>query len=330
VLDRRHRGTEFIERPARTVLNPPEATGMGFWSLNPYLGCEFGCSYCYARFAHRFGVERDEAAGTMPPATAARLRRLRRPWEAFEQAIFVKRRADFEVVLVRDLARVAARTARGSQAIAIGTATDPYQPAERRFALTRRALELMRTHRGFRISVVTKSPLVARDAALLRDLNSRHAVAVFLSLISLDPKVIRLLEPRTPLPRARLRAVRDLADAGVPVGIFCAPVLPGLTDGTAELRPLLAAAKRAGAGFVAAAALRLPPGAWDPLEHSLGRERPDLIGAYRERYGTGPYAPAAYREALERRFDALRRDLGLKASPFPDVALPASAQLSLW
>jgi DNA repair photolyase len=323
-------GVEYLERPVTGVLNPPEATGMGFWSLNPYVGCEFGCAYCYARFAHRYGVERAEAAGSLPAETRSRMEGLPHPWEAFERAIFVKRREDFESALLRDLRRVLRRTASGTQHIAIGTATDPYQPAERQFGLTRRALELMLTVRGLRISIVTKSPLVTRDASLLRALHERNEVAVHLSLITLDAEVIRMLEPRSPLPHARLRAVRRLADAGVSVGIFCAPILPGLTDGVRDLRALLRAARDAGASFAPGCALRLYGEAKAPLAAALEERHPAVAALYRERYARAREAPARYRDALARRLRRLRDEVGLRAAAFSDLAEIGDAQLAFW
>jgi DNA repair photolyase len=330
VVGVRRGGVEYLERPVAGVLNPPEVTGMGFWSLNPYVGCEFGCAYCYARFAHRYGVERADASGVLPPATRARIGSLDRAWEAFERTIFVKRRADFEAALLRDLRRVLRRTSSGAQHIAIGTATDAYQPAERQFGLTRRALELLLGARGVRISIVTKSPLVTRDAELLRALHERNEVAVHLSLITLDATLIRVLEPRSPLPHARLRAMRRLADAGVPVGIFCAPVLPGLTDGVHDLRALLRAAREAGASFAPGCALRLHEHTKPPLAAALEEHYPRVAASYRARYARAREAPARYREALSRRMRRLRAEAGLQPAAFSDAAGHGDGQLTLW
>lgn len=326
------RGVEFLERPVRAALNPPESTGMGFWSLNPYVGCEFGCSYCYARFAHRYGVERAAAAGTLTEATRARLARLEHPWLAFERAIFVKRAAELTTALRADLGRVVRRRSGGGgvQTIAIGTSTDPYQPAERTFRLTRRALELMLEVRGVRISLVTKSPLVTRDAELLRAIAERNEVAVHLSLISTDRRLIRAVEPRTPLPHARLRAVRRLADAGVPVGIFCAPVLPGITDDVRGLRELFRAARDAGATFAPGCAVRIYGGAREPLVQALERSFPALVKRYEQRFRRAREAPEAYRAGLSRRMRRLRREFGLKAAPFGPDDGPAAEQLAFW
>jgi DNA repair photolyase len=331
VLDVRLRGAEFLDRPVHTVLNPPESTGLGFWSFNPYVGCEFGCAYCYARFAHDYGMQRAVAKGVLPAETRDRLAAVAHPWQTFERAIFVKR--DLEGALLRDLKRVARRRD-GVQTIAIGTATDPYQPAERRFRLTRRALQILLEVPHLprlRISLVTKSPLVTSDAELLRRVAERHALAVHLSLITNDPRVIRQVEPRSPLPHARLRAIRRLADAGVPVGIFCAPVLPGITDDVRTLRALLGAARDAGAQFAPGCALRVYGGARAPLLHALEQALPQVARRYASRYRQAREAPAAYRNALSRRLCMLRAELGLRPSPFDDAETPAGdAQLVLW
>ena len=330
ILDVRRRGAEFLDRPVHTLLNPPESTGLGFWSLNPYVGCEFGCAYCYARFAHDFGMQRAVAKGVLPAETRDRLASVTHSWEAFERVIFVKR--DLEAALVRDLRRVARRKD-GPQTIAIGTATDPYQPAERRFRLTQRALEILADLPQLprlRISLVTKSPLVTRDTELLCRLAGRHALAVHLSLITVDPRVIRLVEPRSPLPHARLRAVGRLADAGVPVGIFCAPVLPGITDDVQSLRALLRAARDAGAQFAPACSLRVYGGARAPLLHALERSLPEVAARYRRRYDRAREAPEAYRKALSRRMRHLRAETDLRPAAWDDEAPVGDAQLVLW
>jgi DNA repair photolyase len=330
VLDIRSRGTEFLERPVHSLLNPPESTGLGFWSLNPYVGCEFGCAYCYARFAHDFGVQRAVAKGILPDQTRDRLAAVAHPWQTFERVIFVKR--DLEAALVRDLRRLARRKD-GPQTVAIGTATDPYQPAERRFRLTRRVLEVLGEQPQLprlRISLVTKSPLVTRDTELLVRVATRHALAVHLSLITTDPRVIRLVEPRSPLPHARLRAVRRLADAGVPVGIFCAPVLPGITDDMRTLRTLFTAARDAGAQFAPGCALRVYGGARAPLLHALERALPEMAARYRRRYDRVREAPEVYRQALAKRMRHLRAETDLRPAAWDDVAPVGDAQLVLW
>lgn len=296
VLDRRDRGTTFHAVPVRTVLNPPSSTGMGFWSLNPYVGCEFGCSYCYARDTHRWAVERAGEAAEAPEATAP----CRPVPPPFERQILVKQ--DVARVLLRTLdpARV------GDAAILIGSATDPYQPAERRFGLTRQVLEALLRYQGLRIGLITKSTLVARDADLLRQLSGRHHVSVYLSLATTDPALLRRLEPRTPLPHARLRALATLARAGVRAGVMIAPILPGLTDGWTSLARVMEAAKEAGASAVAGEALRLGPAARAHLLPHFHREFPDLAARYERHYGTGVRASRAYTRALDRRIRLLQ------------------------
>src|SRR6266571_6060414 len=158
VLDERLRGTKFVALGTRSILNSPTQTGMDFWSLNPYVGCEFGCSYCYARYAHRYVVERAHDAGKL---SDDQLREFRGPhgWEAFEQRIFVKEQ--ILSALERDLQRYfrsAGATVRPSDTIVIGTATDPYQPAERRFRLTRQVLERLARCEELSVGLITKSP----------------------------------------------------------------------------------------------------------------------------------------------------------------------------
>jgi DNA repair photolyase len=165
LLDRRERGTEFIELPVRSVLNTPVTTHMGFWSINPYVGCEFGCTYCYARDTHRWVEER---AGGPTDGPSARLP----PWEAFERRILVKTGVAEVLARTLDPARL------GHQSLVIGTATDCYQPAERRFRLTRKILEVLLRYRGLSISIITKSPLVTRDLDVLQQLTERHDLSV--------------------------------------------------------------------------------------------------------------------------------------------------------
>lgn len=288
-LDRRQRGTDFIGMQITRLANAPESTGMPFWSINPYIGCEFGCSYCYARDTHRWTSERNE------------LTRERLPSEEFERRIFVKQNAALMLQQTLDPAKV------GHSPIAIGTATDPYQPAERRFGVTRSILEAFRGYRGLSIHITTKSPLVARDIDLLLELGRRHRISVNISLISLDAELIRRLEPKTPLPHARLRALRALTDAGITAGLMIAPIIPGLTDGWGALGGLMAAAKEAGACFADGSALRLGPVARSGFLPALEREFPKLLDRYRRRYARRHDAGRDYLEALAKRLRTLQR-----------------------
>jgi DNA repair photolyase len=277
----------YRETTPRAVLNPPESTGIGVWSLNPYVGCAFGCAYCYARDAHRYAMERAGEPADLPP------------WLAFERRVLVKR--DAPAVLRQTLASPRARLRpllAGEETLVVGTATDPYQPAERRFRLTRALLEVLAERRGLRVVVITKSALVARDADVLARLAERGAVSVHVSLITLDRALARRVEPRAPTPAARLRAVERLAAAGVDVGVNCMPVLPGITDRPRDLAALVARAAAAGASHVAAGALRLQPAARDRYLPWLAGEFPELAARYRATYARGHYASDAYRRGL--------------------------------
>src|SRR5690348_10918075 len=186
VLDERLRGTKFVQLTPRSVLNSPQQTGVDFWSLNPYIGCEFGCTYCYARYAHRYAVERAHDAGKLDDEE---FREFRGPhgWEAFERRIFVKERV--LAALEADLRRYFRSGASGdgpAAPIVIGTATDPYQPAERRFRITRQVLERLAQCDGLNIGIITKSPLVARDTDLLCRIQERGDLEVYVSLITTD------------------------------------------------------------------------------------------------------------------------------------------------
>lgn len=323
VLDQLERGTSFHEVPIKAILNSPATTGMGFWSLNPYIGCEFGCTYCYARETHRWVVERrtgrrgdstsgiqglgDSGIGASPlipespdPAIPESLP----PWLAFEKQILVKTSA--AAVLARTL--FPAKLAGSS--LVIGTATDPYQPAERRFRLTQSILQALHAWRGLTLSIITKSPLVLRDLAILQQLSQRHELTVCISLSSVDRQLIRRLEARSPAPHARLRALKGLVDGGVHAGLMVAPIIPGLSDGREALAAVMAAGKAAGARFVTGAALRLGPVARARFLPHLEQEFPELVERYARRYGGREGPGRDYTEALALRLRRLQREYG--------------------
>lgn len=314
IRDERARGTAFIAITPRSVLNSPESTGMDFWSVNPYIGCEFGCSYCYARDTHRYAVERESRRDShisgqhdgASPALAA-LAPLP-PWLAFERRILVKEGAGVRLTRTLDPAKV------GRDTIMIGTATDPYQPAERRFRVTQSLLEALAAHRGISVGIITKSPLVVRDIALLKTLTRRGRAIVHISLATFDAQLARRLEARSPVPAARLRALAQLIDAGIDARLLVAPVIPGVNDGREALRRLLAAAREAGARYVGGGALRLGPAARATFLPLLDREFPHLSRRYRAQYHRSIQAPAAYREALQARLAGLRAELGFEPS----------------
>ena len=274
---------------------------MDFWSVNPYVGCEFGCTYCYARYAHRYVVERAHDAGKLTGPELAEFRGAE-GWEAFENRIFVKEGA--LAALERDLHRYfrsADPSAREPVPIVIGTATDPYQPAERQFRLTRAVLERLAACERLSVGIITKSPLVTRDLDVLLRLQAKNDLEVHVSLIAVDAPLIRKVEARSPVPAARLRALQKLTGAGVNAGLIVAPVLPGITDDVPHLEALFRAARVAGARFVHAGPLRLYPAIRDRFLPVLDRFFPAMAARYRRAYARHGAAPRAYAAALNRR-----------------------------
>lgn len=309
VLDQRARGTRFLSLPVRRVLNPPATTHMQFWSLNPYVGCEFGCSYCYARRTHEWTMSRLEGGSAPSP----------NPWRAFEEEILVKHSAPEVMLRTLEPGRI------GRTALVIGTATDPYQPAERRFRLTRRLLETLLHHKGMRIGIITKSPLIARDIDVLTAVAARHELSIHISVISTDAALIRRLEARTPAPHARFRALGRLRAAGLQAGVLIAPILPGITDSYPSLAAIMEAAQGAGACWVAGEALRLGDAARTGFLPLLRREFPALVARYERRYGRGLRAGEEYETALRRRLVTLQLAFGFPVHEgMPRTASPSS------
>ena len=299
---------------------------MDYWSLNPYVGCEFGCSYCYARYTHRYVVERAHDAGKLTDAELADYRGAH-GWEAFERRIFVKEH--IVGALDADLKRVPL-----GACIVIGTATDPYQPAERRFRLTRAVLQRLTRCEGLSFGIISKSPLIARDCDLLVKLQERNELQIHVSLITADPVLARKLESRSPVPAARLRGLRKLVEAGVNAGLIIAPVLPGITDDVAHLDALFAAARAAGARFVHAGALRLYPAVRDRFLPLLGEHFPHLVTRYQRAYARQAGAPREYAKALARRLETLRRKHGFRNAGgmidrYRNTTLPLQGELEL-
>jgi DNA repair photolyase len=286
---------------AKSVLNGTDVTKMGFWSINPYIGCAFGCAYCYARYAHRYVIERSVAAHPEQRLLKEAFETLP-PWLAFERQIFVKENA-------ADVLRKALRHGsdkhlnllRG-EGIGIGTATDPYQPAERRFRITRSILEVLAEHEGLRLWIVTKSPLVTRDIDLLRRIQRFNEISVHISLITIDRDLARRIEPRAPTPEARVRALARLRENGIEAGINVMPVLPGITDRPDQLEPLIKAIGEAGASYLNACALRLRSAARQRYLPFIEKEFPALAPKYRATYGASHHAGDRYRDGLHNYF----------------------------
>jgi DNA repair photolyase len=250
------------------------------WGINPYRGCEFACKYCYARYTHEFMELRDGVD--------------------FERKIFVKEHA--AALLRSELKKVK----RGEE-IAIGTATDPYQPAERRFGVTRAILEELAQHSGLSIGIVTKSNMVTRDADILRREGEHNRVFVNMTVTTVDVELARKLEPRAPRPDLRLEAVRQLNLAGVDAGVICAPVLPEITDRPRDLEALVKAASEAGAKFVSASPLFLKPCSAAVFMPFLEENFPTLVQLYRTRYADRAFLPKGYGQRLSQLMTALRQ-----------------------
>jgi DNA repair photolyase len=282
---------EYFEIPTRSLMNRTRP-GMPFtWTINPYRGCEFGCKYCYARYTHEFM----ELHGQFE----------------FENRIYAK--ANVAAILKRELKRRDL-----TEGIAIGTATDPYQPAERRFGVTRSILEVLRNERGRSVSVTTKSDLIVRDVDLLREVASRNFVHVNMTVTTLDVKLARLLEPRAPRPDLRLAAVRKLAEAGVDVGVFSNPIMPLITDRPGSLELLASTAKEFGARYFGGGVLFLMPAAQKVFFPFLEEQFPHLVKRYRERYEKNPYLRGVYLDELRKRVRSIRTEYGLASGPGPD------------
>jgi DNA repair photolyase len=275
------RRSEYREMPCKSALN--RVSGMPFrWSLNPYRGCVHGCHYCYARLSHTYlGMN----AG-----------------EDFETKIVVK--TNMPEVLRQELGKRSWTRER----VAIGTATDAYQPCEGRYRLTGRCLEALRDH-ATPVSIVTKSTLILRDLDLLAALAQGPGATVFFTITTLDPDLRRLIEPGTPPPLKRLEVLRRLSEAEIPTGVFLAPILPGITDSAESIEAVAAAAKDHGAVSFGSAVLRLAP---DVKAHYFGfieSSFPDLLPRYERAYA-GTNIASDYQAAIERRLTRIREQHG--------------------
>lgn len=273
---------DYISLENRSLLTRCNSPRMPFsWMINPYRGCEFACKYCYARYTHEFMEMRDGLD--------------------FERKIYVKQHAAW-------LLRQELRQVRAGQSIAIGTATDPYQPAERKFGITRAILEEFAQHEGLSLGMVSKSDLILRDLDLLRAISLKNRLSIHITVTTTKIGLARMLEPRAPRPDLRLKAVRELVAAGIHTAINCAPVLPGITDSPADLESLVRAAAEAGARSVAAIPLFLKPCSEKVFLPFLEENFPQLVKSYRDRFRNRAFLPAEY----GRRVSALVKKLGKK------------------
>ncbi len=282
---RERSGVAHYPLPVREILNRQANPRMPFvWSINPYRGCEIGCTYCYARYTHGF-FDLDQ-------------------WEDFERKIFVKSEAG------EALSRRLRRSSLAGQPIAIGTATDPYQPAEKHHGVTRSLLEAFLAAEGLEISLTTKSPLVLRDLDLLAELDRRHSVTVNVTVTTLDARLARRLETHAPDPATRLRTVERLAEEGIATQVCVKPLLPGINDDPTALDELLGASRRAGASDVQASPLFLRPAARARFWPWLKNEFPALAGLYSRLYGKRDTLDAHATDQLLADFRRLRLQHG--------------------
>ena len=280
------RRVEYRSLPSRSILNRCANPHMPFrWTVNPYRGCEIGCHYCYAAYTHKYlGIE--------DPSR-------------FDSLIFSKEQA--KELLHRELLN----GVRGP--IAIGTGTDPYQPAERRFETTRGILEVFSQASGHQIGITTKSDLVLRDIDLLRTIAARNDLHVNLTITAMDEALARLVEPRAAHPDKRIDAVRQLRRYGLLAGVFSTPVLPLLTDSDDILGEVAAAAKCADASYWTAHPLFLQPAARERMLPFLEAQFPQLAKRYKAHYRRGAYVSSGYRDWLEEKVERIRRKCGLSA-----------------
>ena len=295
---RRADAARYQEVRCRSALNPVK--GMPFeWTLNPYRGCMHGGHYCYARRYHaQFELGADDE---------------------FASVIFVK--TNFVEVLRRELEKPSWKGAY----IAVGTATDCYQPIEGHYKLTRGALEALCEHKN-PAGVITKGPMIVRDADVLADLSRTAGCSVYISVPCVDEDVWRQLEPGTAPPLQRLRAVRQLVDAGVRTGVLMNPIVPGLSSRPALMEQTMKAIADHGAHFVGCNVMYLEGGTRDHFTQWLAAEHPELMDGYRRLY-TRKYAPLSYRKEVHAVFAALRDKYGLNVRPpsLPDRSTPPGA-----
>ena len=299
---------EYFTLPAKSILNRCTGTRMPFtWTINPYRGCEFACKYCYARYTHEFMELRDGLD--------------------FERKIYVKDHA-------AELLRQELRHVKYGEDIAIGTATDPYQPAERKFEVTRGILQELAKHTELDLGIVTKSDLVVRDIDVLQEISRKNRLFVNLTVTTLKTDLARILEPRAPRPDLRLDAVNRLVRAGIQAGVICAPVLPGITDAARDLEALVNATAQVKGKYIFANPLFLKPCSAAVFMPFLEKEFPELAESYRQRYQEKAFLPKAYGSRLSQLMQRLRAKYGIhnryERYDKPPPLSKKAAQLSLF
>lgn len=294
---------EYREEPCKIALSPVK--GMHFeWSLNPYMGCVHRCTFCYVRAFER---RADRPSG-----------------DAYGTSIRVK--TNIVDVLRSELCLRSRRKAH----VAIGSATDPYQPAEGRYRLTRGCIEAL-AERRTRFSIITRGPMAIRDLDVMQEATSRAPMSISFSVPTLDDDVWRKTEPGTAHPRQRLRVLRTLVDGGLNAGISIAPVLPGLSDRPEQLETVVKAARDAGALFIWCGTLRLSPGTREHFFECLARDWPELLPRYEGLY-TRTSAPRWVSDHIAATADALkhRYEITGESSRLTGTADPEPEQLALF
>lgn len=289
---------EYFTLPVRSLLNRCTGARMPFtWTINPYRGCEFACKYCYARYTHEFMEMRDGVD--------------------FEQKIFVKQHAG-------NLLRQELRRVKPGEQIAIGTATDPYQPAERRFEVTRGILEELVRHEGLELGIITKGNLILRDLDLLTQIGQKNRLMVNVTITTLNVDLARILEPRAPRPDLRMETVRKLSQAGLRTGVSCSPVIPGITDSLRNLEALVRSTAEAGGKHVFANPLFLKPCSAAVFMPFLEKEFPKLATEYQQRYKNSAFLPKSYGKRISDLMTRLRQKHGMRDDARRTTQLPAA------
>ena len=290
---------EYFLLPVKSILNRCDSNRVPFeWTINPYRGCEFACKYCYARYTHEY-MELDGSE--------------------FEKKIYVKK--DAAPLLAHDISRkysYASEKSGGEKPdhIAIGTATDPYQPAEREHGVTRACLEELAKREGLSISIITKSNQIVRDIDVLTKIAALSSLQIDITVTTMRARLARLLEPRAPRPDLRLAAVKELREAGLPVGVSASPLVPGITDGEGELEAVAAAAKEAGAQWFFSGVLFLMPSSAKQFLPFVRERFPQLAKQYEQWYAKNGYAPEDYRLKASERVARIRREYGFESRPW--------------
>jgi len=303
---------EYFLLPVKSILNKCDSARVPFdWTINPYRGCEFGCLYCYARYTHEY-MEQDGGE--------------------FERKIFVKK--DAGPLLAYDVAHKYSYASESSggekpEHIAIGTATDPYQPAEREYGVTRACLEELAKREGLSISVITKSNQIVRDIDVFKKIAERSELALNITITTLRPRLARLLEPRAPRPDLRIAAVRQLSEAGLRVGVSASPLIPGITDREGELEAVAEAAHEAGAQWFWSGVLFLMPSSAKQFLPFVREKFPRLTKQYEEWYAKEAYAPEKYRNLIAERVARLKEKYGFDSRPQRNTRATPCAQMKL-